>query len=796
MKRLQPAIHLALLALLSVATGCQPQQPFFVGEDGDLSHYLDVATELESPDLYEETLPDAEQASKPFTLGSTEPQPPWDLSLEEAVEIALRNSKVMRTVGGQVSSPPTTLTRSPSGAASIYDPAITESDPRYGVDAALSAFDAQFSTSMIWEKTDTPQNVSTDGEAVTPRILQEDTGTFQTRLEKTYATGATFGITHNVAYEQSNSPLRAFVSDYSVNLEADFRQPLLRGSGVQFNRIAGPNGIAGYYNGVMIARVNTDISLADFEISVRDLVFEVEQTYWELYYAYRSLDSVLTGRDSALETWRKVHAMFSTGSDEGSLSKETQAREQYFLFRSTVEQALNRLYSAEANLRYLMGLAVNDGRLIRPVTEPTTADIVFDWYELNMESLARSPELRRQRWVVKRREMEIIAAKNYLMPQLDAVGKYRWLGMGDHLFDENSADNEFLGAYDSMTGGDFQEWEVGLELSMTLGFRQGMAAVRNAQLLLARERMRLQEEELEVSHQVGFSYRQLEANKVLAQSNYSRRVAAAQELDAVTNDYENPNLQQRARVSLYEVLDAQRRLAQAESDYYRSVVDYNIAVAQVHLRKGSLLEYNGISLKEGPWPNKAYYDACLRARERDAGIYMNYGFTQPKVISAGPVTQNAGTPDALFETASPDTVMVPSEAEPTEAASGSKDAEMLPTPAPEPPTPEGEHDLLQSPAAQDPQTSVLRIRSDNVATTSATAAEPRKLDLTLFSTGSTVRTVNYQEASRNASAGAPAPAPATRGWTSTRPLRPSESAASSSASQAASSGTGWKSVQR
>ena len=41
----------------------------------------------------------------------------------------------------------------------------------------------------------------------------------------------------------------------------------------------------------MLARINTDIALADFEASVRNLVADVETAYWDLYLQYRSLDA-------------------------------------------------------------------------------------------------------------------------------------------------------------------------------------------------------------------------------------------------------------------------------------------------------------------------------------------------------------------------------------------------------------------------------------------------------------------------------------------------------------------------
>ena len=52
----------------------------------------------------------------------------------------------------------------------------------------------------------------------------------------------------------------------------------------------------------------------------------------------------------------------------------------------------------ENRLRYLMGLAATDGRLIRPKDEPTTAKVVFDWLEVH-ERIVRSQRRAAQRKV-------------------------------------------------------------------------------------------------------------------------------------------------------------------------------------------------------------------------------------------------------------------------------------------------------------------------------------------------------------------------------------------------------------
>ena len=57
-----------LLILTTFISGCAPTQPFFLHEDGDLSHYLDIATDIEYPDVEEPRLADAEQTIDPLTI--------------------------------------------------------------------------------------------------------------------------------------------------------------------------------------------------------------------------------------------------------------------------------------------------------------------------------------------------------------------------------------------------------------------------------------------------------------------------------------------------------------------------------------------------------------------------------------------------------------------------------------------------------------------------------------------------------------------------------------------------------
>ncbi|HUS40828.1 MAG TPA: transporter, partial [Pirellulales bacterium] len=113
-----------MLALL--LTGCHPTQPFFFGEDGDLSHFVDRAGEISYPDVEVEGLPEANFTAQPLTLANADFENFWELTLNEAVKIALSNSKVLRNLGGRVDVQTDQLLRNPDGIQTIYNPALQE----------------------------------------------------------------------------------------------------------------------------------------------------------------------------------------------------------------------------------------------------------------------------------------------------------------------------------------------------------------------------------------------------------------------------------------------------------------------------------------------------------------------------------------------------------------------------------------------------------------------------------------------------------------------------------------------
>ncbi len=164
----------------------------------------------------------------------------------------------------------------------------------------------RYSQSVIFEKNDRPFNTSFTGD--TNGIFQQDLGEFNFEMTKLSATGTRFTSRGIINYDDNNQAGNRFFHSWETIAESEFRHPLLQGSGTLFNRIAGPNQIPGNFNGILIARTNTEISLADFESGVRDFVVNVENAYWDLYYAYRELNAQTDARDAAYEVYKNAEA--------------------------------------------------------------------------------------------------------------------------------------------------------------------------------------------------------------------------------------------------------------------------------------------------------------------------------------------------------------------------------------------------------------------------------------------------------------------------------------------------------
>ena len=658
-----------LLALPGCTRDRQPVT--FLGEPQSSADYVAHATNIAYPAIVTQSPETVAATLPPHTLDSRDVTDVYDLSLQEAIRRALENNEIFRANGTFLGGGG--VLGDINGVQSLYDPALQETSialGQGGVESALAAFDASLGTSMFWTRDESVSNFAGN-------IIGQTTeaATFNATLGKVFGTGASLALGHTVNYtgigQAGGFGGGGFgfggggpASTYSGNTAVQFRQPLLAGAGTEYTRIAGPRNaatsnlqgvtggifgggaggfagglttqLAGVSNGVVIARINTDISLTQFEAAVRDLVRDTEQVYWDLYLAYRNFDTAVTQRNSALQTWRVAKTQRELEADILP-AEEAQARDQYFESESQVQTARSRVFEVETQLRRLLNMPVSDGLVLRPADDPVTAELIPEWYACLSDALSNRVELRRRKWDVKSLQLQLKAARNLLRPELDFVAGYQVNGFGDRLlgYDEERFEN----FYQTQTDGNLTGWQLGFTLSTPVGRRRAHAQVRNIELRLAKAQKTLAVGEHEVSQELAAAFQSLARTRANVRSQYSRRAAAIENVALL-----EPLLVE-GEITLDEVLRAQARRAQAESSFYTALVAYNQALLDLQYRKGTLLAYDNVRLIEGPWHPQAYCDARTRAEARAHGKPTDWKSTDPDAFAS------PGNPDPVSFTA-------------------------------------------------------------------------------------------------------------------------------------------------
>lgn len=598
-----PPYWLLLVAFLAVTQpGCTAPRP-----GATLTHERAVEYYVDRVDRTAYSVADDTPVaipSEPRTISDPETQQTWWMPLIEAVHLALQNNRLIRTNNEFLAGGNRLLTN-PDTVPSVYDLAIQESGVlvgNRGTSAALSDFDPRLTGSMTWGRDENIQNnLFLSGGLPPGSTLVEESADYSTRIEKVFATGGQIALTNDWNYSLNNSTARLFGSAYTGSVGLEYRHPLWAGTGTEFTQIAGPVGqinerVTGVSQGIIIARINADISATEFEGNVSQLLLDVTQVYWDLYLAYREYEIEKEARDSTEETWKQVKAKFETGIEGGSKAEEAQANEEYLVSKSRTELALAVLWETEGRLRRILGLPASDGRLIRPADEPETEKLHADWNASLAEALTLRTELRRQKASIRSLELQWKAACSLTKPRFDFVAGYSVNGFGDDLIASNDNDGTtaegLRSATNTLLQGDQTSWDLGFILSFPFGVRAERAQAQNLQLRVVKARAALAAQELEISHELANAFNLLERWHTNAQTNLERQVAADRRVEAFEAEYES------GRTALDSLLRARISQAQSRTEYARNIVEYNKALANLEYRRGTLFERCHVHIAE------------------------------------------------------------------------------------------------------------------------------------------------------------------------------------------------------
>ena len=219
---------------------------------------------------------------------------------------------------------------------------------------------------------------------------------------------------------------------------------------------------------IVVARINTERSFFQTKDSVQQMVLGVVQAYWALVSARTE---VLARRSQVTQgewAYDWTQARMATGNSDAA--EVAQALSSLEGFRATLIVAEGSLLQREAALRSMLQLPPEDGTRIVPVTPPIFDVVDPNWQELLRMAETHRPDLIETKLVLEADHQQLLMAKNRALPQLDAVGVYRWNGLEGRTPDQRLiSDTGRLG-----------EWQIGVNFSVPLGLRSARAGAAAA----------------------------------------------------------------------------------------------------------------------------------------------------------------------------------------------------------------------------------------------------------------------------------------------------------------------------
>jgi outer membrane protein TolC len=609
-----------------VGAGCR-QQPFLIEPDYHDFRALACPLHLEPAEL---VTPHPATTPPPTTVDDTQ-RPIRYMSLREAIAIALehgftgvQNPLAPGLANDSLGAFTGTLIQTDDSIRVLaIDPAILAND----IDISLSKFDANWINSLTYNRTEIPLGTSPTSfvlGGLPINSVTADTVNFSSGVFKPLPTGGVAGITFAIN-GQRNTPASEFNPAIQPSIQFNFEQPLLQGFGDEINQlrathpgsILAPNALSPVENaiqveGILITRIRLDQQRAEFVRNLNYLLLNVETAYWNLYNAYYQLYSRDEGLRYTYEYWRLNRILFEGG--RVPVQTLEQIRLQYEQFRSQRLSALDAVLDNERQLRGLLGLPIEDGYRLVPADSPTLTPIKPDWQVALNDALSQRPELLLARQDLKFRQLDLIRQRNTLLPDLRFVATDQVHSLGSRL---DGGDSQY-NALHNLFADPFNNWTLGLQMNVPIGFRAAHAAVRDAQLNLQRSYINLRTSEDKAERYLALPYRQIFEFQHQIQVNQAALRAASSQLQAYLDLYK----QGRASAADANLILALQNYSTSIGTYYASIAQYNNALVALDFGRGAIMDRDKVFIGEGPLPRCAQVRAVEHERDRTRAIVL------------------------------------------------------------------------------------------------------------------------------------------------------------------------------
>ncbi len=397
------------------------------------------------------------------------------------------------------------------------------------------------------------------------------TNVFNFGYDEKFVTGTQVGLDFYNTRSGSNSPIQNVNPAFDSELGVTITQPLMKGAGVIVNKAF-----------FLIAKNNKLKSVQDFTYGVMNVLTDVKKNYYDFQYTQEQYKVAKT----SLERVQNLHYINKEKYAKGLASNVDllQSESEVARMEQATYAAERVMKASEDRLKYITNL-VNDPEL-------WNADIVLldkvgyekrgvDLKESVIKAFEHRPDYEAAKLDLKNKDISVIYYKNGTLPQVDLIGSYSLNGL-----DKNyGKDLRNLGS------GKYPDWLIGVNVSMPFFFDKERAQY---------DKSRLEKD------QALISFKRLEQNIILAVRDAVRDIDLrykSVEASLISKNAEEENYtaqESRFKAGLVSTLDMliyQERLARAQVDNIKSIIDYNVSLIELARVQGMTLINDNITVE-------------------------------------------------------------------------------------------------------------------------------------------------------------------------------------------------------
>ncbi len=542
------------------------------------------------------------------------------LSLQDAIALALENNldielqrygprmaatDVQRARAGSAIRGVTTAISSASGSTStgVGGTAGATTSVSTGTGAALMSLEPTATFNYNWLHQTTPQTSSfTTG----TNSLQTESTAANMGIQKGFLTGTAVSFGWNNSFVSNNSGRSDFNPSKSANFSLSVTQHLLEGFGKAVNN-----------RNIRIARNNVQVSELVFKQQVMTTVASIINLYWDLVSFNQNVkvqrqavalaqrlfeDNKKQVEIGTLAPIEIVRAEAQVASSQQALTiAETQLLQQ----ETTIKNALSRTGVASPSLA--------DARIVPTdqIRVPTT-EAIEPIQDLMARAMENRPELAQSRVQVDSAKIGLAGTKSVLKPTLDLVGTLQNNGLAGQVNtlpvpsvvpgapptqrNPNAVDPYFLGGYSTalaqLLRRNFPNYSVGFQVNVPLGNKAAEADMVRDQLAIRQQEIRQQQLVNQIRLDVTNALIAVQQARAQFESATKTRVLQEQTLAAEEKKYAL------GASTIYFVIQAQRDLAQAQSQEVTALSAYSRAKVSLDQATGRTLDANSVQIDE------------------------------------------------------------------------------------------------------------------------------------------------------------------------------------------------------